>query len=292
MPHSFSSAVAIALSCATVASCASLADLTSGKRDAGSCEAASHCGEPSDSAVASADAADAEDAVGEASADAAGEATAPPFCQGHAFCDDFDTGTVGASWSTLKQNGGMLSLDGAESVSAPQSLRVDVAAAPGVVGNGVELTKQGLGPSTYAHAQAALNVDLEGLPTSQVNTIGILIDPPPTGYSFYVVLLGFFSGVPTLQEYAYPSAGGPAKDTRMQVAFSTGGWHTVDLVLDLTTSPLTIQFSVDGTPELVMPGVPSPPASTFTLSIGAGYTSNVSSPWILHFDNAAFDLMP
>ncbi len=286
MPCSFSSAVAVALSCTTIASCASLSDLTAGRRDAGSCEAASGCGEPKDSA------ADSADAAVEEAGDAPAEETAPPFCQGHAFCDDFDTGALGAKWSGIKQSGGMLSLDGAESVSAPQSLRVDVAAAPGVVGNGIELTKQGLGPSTYAHAQAALNVDLEGMPTAQVNTVGILIDPPPTGFSFYVVLLGFFSGVPTLQEYAYPSAGGPAKDTRTQVAFPTGGWHTVDLILDLTTSPLTIHFLVDGAPELVMSGVPSPPASTFTLSIGAGYTSGVSSAWILHFDNAAFDLVP
>ena len=60
-------------------------------------------------------------------ADALADTWATPCVVAHGFCDDFDKGTLGATWDMVDQSPATLSLDDAASVSAPQSLLVTCA---------------------------------------------------------------------------------------------------------------------------------------------------------------------
>ncbi len=88
----------------------------------------------------------------------------------------------------------------------------------------------------------------------------------------------------------YPSGGGSTFPTVSNVvAFDVGVWHHIDVVIDLTQTPATGSFSMDGKPHAVDAPIPGATFGAGMLAVAGGvyYANFPTTGWQVRMDNFA-----
>lgn len=208
-----------------------------------------------------------------------------PCAAPHAFCDDFDTGTLdlASRWDGLVTGGGPLGLDTARAKSPPRSLKASLE------GRGSERSAIA---KTVAIVGGSARVELDFFvpsPTGsfiEVDPIGVGLAPPPAGFAF----LGFYlviRGDETFVQF-FGDRGGNNVDNRVTVVLAKNAWHHLAFTFSYAQSPPQGSFSVDGL-TYVVPMVAAPTPSHVRIELGAPYADGIKVQWGLSFDNVVLD---
>jgi hypothetical protein len=211
-----------------------------------------------------------------------------PFCAATdaAFCDDFDDGDLGATWSSRTvDDASAQSKDTAQTRSPPASFLVAVAPRSGGVESYFE---KDVAKSTERAVWAFdVRIDTTSLDTLRVATFR----QPGVPAKVRVVLTGAAPqrwGLMEVLENAGEGGADVVRTTASTVAFTTGTWHAVSLTVDIKGR--TTQLSVDGT-RIVSTTL----ASAWVVGnvegyLGIGNLNNPRSAWEIRYDNALLTL--
>lgn len=220
--------------------------------------------------------------------DAGADVPRIPFCAATdaAFCDDFDDGDLGASWSgRTVDDASVQSKDTAQMRSPPASFLVAVAPRTG----GVESYFEKDVAKTTERAVWAFDVRID---TTSLDTLRIAtFRQPDVPAKVRVVLTGTAPqrwGLMEILENAGEGGADVVRTTASTVAFTTGVWHSVALRVDIKGR--TTQLTVDGTQV-----VSAPLASAWVVGnvegyLGIGSLNNPKSRWEIRYDNALLTL--
>jgi hypothetical protein len=194
---------------------------------------------------------------------------------GHDFCDDFDNGALGATWTRFLTQGGTMTLDPV-ALSPPFSLFLAGADAGGY--SDLQLFKDFVG-TLGIRCSFDLRVDAYD---SNVDLLHVDFKSKSGAYWVRLVVSGG-----DLNEYGQLPDGG----TRVQHNYavnqpSVGAWSRVELNIQLAGDAGTVTLTVGGVP--VTENL-SPPADITgnTVRLGA-YGVNLDK-WRAHFDNFSCD---
>jgi len=260
------SAVAAVLLPFAFAACSDLADLSGGESDAASD-------------------ASAPDSTAGADADASVEAAPDANTCGHAFCDDFETGDLGARWVKTAVASGELTFDSMRSRSGSRSLRAAVAStAP--FGAHAALQQSFAGPVTHFSCGGFVFVD--SLPPTGYPILAIHLVPP--AYDGQSVAVFAASAATDFARFDVVDGGNDSAHTSA-TALSIGKW--VDVRIDVHVAPpssATLLFDgiAVGTIDLPAP-VDTAPNPTFELGLG---TCPTGEGITVYYDDAYCDLVP
>jgi hypothetical protein len=198
----------------------------------------------------------------------------------HVFCDDFDQGTLGATWDLLLMGAGPITLDTMLSTSPPRSMRVGVIGAAG--DRDSSLKKKVTGGPTF-HASADFRHEGTGS-TGDVDVITVALDPPPAPFVMYAVTAFMASGQLMGQVKVLRNDGGPEVDIRAALNQSVSSFRR--LTVEIAT-PTQMRILVDGAPVLVK-DVPTATGVKATISVGAPFADTVN-PLTFNFDDVVID---
>ncbi|NOU31023.1 MAG: hypothetical protein HOO96_24255 [Polyangiaceae bacterium] len=268
-------AVAIMAAASTCAACSMLVDLAS---FTGGATPGSDAGSDAEARVPEGDA---------GGTDAGPDVPRIPFCAATdaAFCDDFDDGDLGATWSARTvDDASVQSKDTAQLRSPPASFLVAVAPRSGGVESYFE---KDVAKSTERAVWAFdVRIDTTSLDTLRVATFR----QPAIPAKVRVVLNGTPQrwGLMEVLENAGEGGADVVRTTTSTVAFTTSVWHSVALTVDLKGR--TTQLTVDGT-QIVSATL----ASAWVVGnvegyLGIGSLNNPKSRWEIRYDNALLTL--
>ncbi len=269
-------AVAIVAAASTCAACTALVDLASFTGGAAPTrDAEAEAGGPSPES----------DAGGK---DAGADVPRIPFCavSDAAFCDDFDQGDLGATWSARTvDDASAQSKDTTQTRSPPASFLVTVAPRNG----GVESYFEKDVTKTTDRAVWAFDVRID---TTSLDTLRVAtFRQPAIPAKVRVVLTGAAPprwGLTEVLENAGEGGADVFRTTASTVAFTAGTWHAVSLTVDMKGR--TTQLTVDGAQV-----VSTTLASAWVVGnvegyLGIGNLNNPKSRWEIRYDNALLTL--
>ncbi len=208
--------------------------------------------------------------------------------EAHEFCDDFDDGGLGVTWSMLTVSGNpSVTLTDAASVSSPNGLEVNVSAiTDGGVRRVAYLTKSIVG--SVKGVEVTFDVRADVLTGGGVNYATLSFDPAAgESSSYYSVGLAGAQKSATLYEYKeYPDGGYIEHDHAMSL-LPLQKWLHMRFVLTIA-SPASYQLFVDGVSAAQGPLTP-PTHTGISLYIGAAYINEPSGPTRVVIDNVTLD---
>lgn len=211
-----------------------------------------------------------------------------PFCArtDAAFCDDFDDGDLGASWSSRAvDDASVQSKDTAQTRSPPASFLVAVAPRTGGVESYFE--KDVAQSTERAVWSFDVRIDTTSLDTLRVATFR----QPAIPAKVRVVLTGSAPqrwGLMEVLENAGEGGADVVRTTPSTVAFTTGEWHAVALTVDIKGR--TTQLTVDGTQIASAPLASAWVVGNVEGYLGIGSLNNPKSRWEIRYDNALLTL--
>jgi hypothetical protein len=188
-------------------------------------------------AEAAADAGGGGDASAGDAGDAGDDATATSLCTGHLFCDDFDTGALGAKWESGPdtQGVGTIDLDLTQAVSKPRGIRTRIPA-----GNDTSrayLTQRI--PLDDRGVRVEVSVGIEAGGTTENYAIISVVFEPSGGNQTANVFVDHASTKLGLQRPAFQSVSG--------TKIPTGGWHRIRFdAIQKTTGGSAVVSLIDG----------------------------------------------
>ena len=204
-----------------------------------------------------------------------------PCTSPHTFCDDFDDGSLGATWDKTVNTGGSLS-QSKNAISPPYSLQATAQA-----GGAYVLLQKFLPSANHIHYECDLML-APGTDDGGFEVDYFDLASKPTGYVSADLNLERLNSAGDIEEFGHLSTmdAGTYKDDKIAEQFGTWKHLTVDI--DYTKGSLAM--AVDGTTIDTMAMVPQLPAAQATLSVGITYTSGIKSVWTLYVDNVVVDL--
>lgn len=221
-------------------------------------------------------------ALGDAAAPADGATGGRRFCETQppsvTFCDDFDVGDLGATWSAVNRRGsiGTIDLDTAASFSPPRSLAAAKPASDGTTKVESWLAKQ-------------LSTTAQGV----VVGAEVRVDAVGGGFNFLVVHQGNTDFVLAVydahknvlrQEVSLADGGGALAEDAFKIAVSDGAWHRVEVTLSFDAR--TVVVTVDGGEALSVPFHASVVTSGDPLLVGVGLEfADGADPVGVHVDD-------
>ena len=195
----------------------------------------------------------------------------------HDFCDDFDHGALGATWSSATNTGGTLALDPL-ALSPPWSLLVAVQD-----GGGPEdlLLHKSFAATAGIHCAFDIRVDAYDSYTDVFH-----VDFGQASGSYFV---RFIMGGTVVNEYGtLPDGGVRVRNNWPTGQPAIGVWTRVDLDLRFSGQAGTAVLAYDG--KQVLSVNLSPPTDIVSNKIQLGAWSSAATKWRAHFDNFACDL--
>jgi hypothetical protein len=218
----------------------------------------------------------------------AGGGDAPPCAVAHTFCDDFDTGDTNAvnRWDDGVLAFGTLAMDTTRFVSAPRSLSFKTSQKAGVTEAFIERTLPM--PSGRAHVELEMFVGTESGAFTEVDPVGVELNPPPSGYSFNGGYLVLRDGELRAQAFAEATSGSNYNVTKPIGAIQRDHWYHVVIDIDgKAAGGPKLDVTVDGkTVTMTLP--PSSPTST-AIGVGAVYADSSGGVWPFNFDDVVVD---
>jgi hypothetical protein len=228
----------------------------------------------------------------DASTDGGVEAAATSYCStvDATFCDDFDeeNGPVFTKWGSLEaaDAGTLLRVD--SGLSAPNAVAITIAASASTGQPAEELGHDVSGVVSHIHFSYDLVVDqYDTTSGSRVELSALTIDIGGNELGVREELVQ--SGL-TCAAAVYPGdAGSTFPIIGNETTVSTGVWHHLDVVVDLTQTPATASFTFDGTSEATDAPIAGATFGPGILSLAAGvyYATEPTTGWRFWFDNFA-----
>jgi hypothetical protein len=261
---------AAAAVCALVLSVAACSALVDFKGLAGSPQAEGGV----DAGDAGADARVADGAVG---ADDGGDA-GPFVCPANAFCDDFDTPPLGATWSSTTLNGAasMALFDGG-SQSPPYSLQVALALQTPGPQRQAELEKNLPSPGSSVKCSVSVRIDTAP-PTGDATLITIRPTSQEVKKHEMYVTFGASTGYNN-EDFKFADGGG-GSNNGMFPAFPAQRWFRLTFATDYATADVL----VDGVKVSSMQLGPSFTPTSLQVGVGERYDSE-RGPSLVLFDD-------
>jgi len=222
------------------------------------------------------------DARADAPIDAAEASTSPCDAQ-HTFCDDFDTGALGAKWDSTDVESGPMML-ATTAVSPPYSLEAQTSSS----GETTALVKH-FDAANHTHVEFDALVQTPGnVSNTEVDLFSMVFDDAPAPYNFAVVDFQRWEGESQIEEYVEaPDGGSAGQDLPFTEIFAS--WHHVALDFDFTQQSFTA--AVDGVVVQAMSLDPTIPETGYSVSLGVAYV-NDKDGWSVFIDNFTLDQSP
>ncbi len=215
--------------------------------------------------------------------------TASPFCStvDASFCDDFDDTFVASfpKWTfVVVDDGGVVSRAVDAGTSTPNALGFVI----GPSGSGsirAYIANDFVGVSKFRLTYDWI-IDTNDLTGSILNIGDIQISSSKLG-----IRLAITTGGAQLVGAVYPLDAGPTyPPLSSKVAVAASVWHHVDISVDLTTTPASVSYSLDGVSQTSDAGIPGATFGPGSLEMGAGayYATSPTTGWSARIDNVAF----
>jgi hypothetical protein len=206
------------------------------------------------------------------------------------FCDDFDTGALGARWDEVATSLGPISADSVSSISPPNSLFAQIAAAPSTSS---PYGFSGLGkafPTPRQHVRLSADVRVNGkLDTGEMSLLILSFDPVPDGITICEGELIYAAGSPYLG-YRTGKPGLPFDGDRTHLDDVFQSWHRIALEGTLEP-PRSFMLYVDGlmVAKTMLPtyGIETVTGKGHQIRVGAFGTGNPA--FDVRFDNVTVD---
>jgi len=214
--------------------------------------------------------------------DAGLDVKASPCATQHTFCDDFDDGSLGATWDNIDNSGGTLSQT-TSSVSAPYAFQAQV---PGGGGHPYAVLQKYFPASQHVHFECDLMIVGSQTTNFEIDYFDWAFKP--TGYTYGNFNLERFNGGGTVEEIATPNGADASAYHDENIAEQLTSWK--HLVVDIDYTKATFTMSVDGATVDAMSMTPPLASAQATLAVGVTYTGGLTSQWSVLTDNVVVDL--
>jgi len=205
-----------------------------------------------------------------------------PCLDVHAFCDDFDHGTLGAKWDSVTAQAGPLDLS-PNAVTPPNSLHTTLT--PANDGNGSYLS-EGFSQSSRFHTE--LDVMLTApADTSKTAILVVGIElPQGSGVDFAAVDVQRYEDGGIFEEGVDLSDGGSDwQDIPISETFDT--WKHVAVDIDWNTRKATL--TIDGVIVQSANLHDQTPQGGVQLDVAVPYSENENGDWDVYEDNVVVD---
>ncbi len=206
-----------------------------------------------------------------------------PCAVKHTFCDDFDNGSLGATWDKTDNGGGGTLSQSANAVTPPYSFQAQV---PGGGGHPYALLQKVLNASQHVHYEC--DIMIIGSQASQMEVDYYDIAFVPTGYTYGNFNLERLNTGGTVEEIAHATTADADTYNDDSISEELTTWKHIVVDIDYTKSTFTL--SVDGATIDAMSMKPPLASAQSTLGVGITYTGGLSATWTVLIDNVVIDL--
>lgn len=204
-----------------------------------------------------------------------------PCAQQHTFCDDFDDGSLGATWDKSDNSGGTLSQT-TNAVSPPYAFQAQVSGS----GHPYALLEKYLPASQHVHYECDMIILGAQSTNFEVDYFDFAFAPAGYTYgNFNMERLGDAGDIEQISKANGADAEAYHDDTITE-AFTT--WK--HLVIDIDFTKGTFTAAVDGATIDAMTMTPPFAAANSTLSVGVTYTGGITTQWTVIVDNVVVDV--
>lgn len=257
---------------AFVSACGLFPDVGSLSGDAGGSDATNDVTTTSDATP---------DVTTDAPTDAGLDVKKSPCAQQHTFCDDFDDGSLGATWDKPNSSGGTLSQT-TNAISPPYAFQAQVSGS----GHPYALLEKYLPASQHVHYEC--DMIILGAQSSGMEVDYFDFGFAPAGYTYGNFNMERLDDAGDIEQISKAN-GADAEayhDDSIGEAFTS--WK--HLVIDIDFAKDTFTASVDGATIDAMTMTPPFTAASSTLSVGITYTGGITTQWTVIIDNVVVDL--
>lgn len=283
-------AILVVLAPISMLSCALFTSLDGYATDPGS-SADAHVGAGDGRADASDLAPSGSDAAGDAAEDVTeGDASPAPFCAsypGAVACTTFDGPSVGAGFDVAKTPDATVAFYTADAVSPPRSMLVTVAPSTSAENEAHGVLRTSLGtPRSRWHARFAFRLVASANEAVENGLEIFALDMKTNGLEHQVNVVI----EPTKQIFVDEWSASPSVYVRHELGEASGGWHTLDVTVEVTeVGAGTVTTVLDGA-SATSPIQPNQaPAARSDVSFGAVLARGVHDGWEVAFDDCVVE---
>jgi len=206
-----------------------------------------------------------------------------PCSQPHTFCDDFDDGSLGATWDKSDNTGGGILSQSTNAVSPPYAFQAQV---PGGGGHPDAILQEYLAAAQHVHYECDIVIMGSQSTNMEIDYFDFAFQP--AGYSYGNFNLEQLNPGATLEEISRPTGADASayNDDNFNLVLSS--WKHV--VVDIDFAKSTFTLAVDGVTIDAMSMKPVLASSVSTLGVGVTYSGGLTAPWTVLIDNVVVDL--
>jgi hypothetical protein len=215
--------------------------------------------------------------------DAGSDVKTSPCAAKHTFCDDFDKGTLGATWDYTNNGGGGTLSQTTNAVTPPYALQAIV---PGGGGHPYAMLQKYLAASPHVHFECDLMIVGSQSNDMEIDYFDFAF--VPTGYSYGDFNLEQLNPGGTAEEISRPTGADASAYNDDNFNKDLTSWR--HLVIDIDYTKSTFTYVVDGVTVDAMSMNPVLTATQATLGVGATYVGGLQSQWSVLVDNVVIDL--
>jgi hypothetical protein len=206
-----------------------------------------------------------------------------PCTAKHTFCDDFDKGTLGATWDYTNNGGGGTLSQTTSSVTAPYALQAQV---PGGGGHPYAMLQKYFPASAHVHFEC--DIMIVGSQSSQMEIDYFDFAFVPTGYTYGDFNLERLNPGGTSEEISKANGADADIYNDDDITEELTSWKHLVADVDYTKSTFTVV--VDGVTIDAMSMTPPLVSAQSTMGVGITYAASLSATWSVLVDNVVVDL--
>jgi hypothetical protein len=205
-----------------------------------------------------------------------------PCTQSHTFCDDFDDGSLGATWDKIDNAGGTLA-QSTNAASPPYAFeaRVPAGGHPSVV------LEKYLPAANHVHYECDMII-LGAQDAGSMEVDYFDFSFAPTGYSYGDFNMERLDLAGDIEQISQPNGADASAYQDDPISETFPAWK--HLVIDIDFTKATFAATVDGVTIDTMTMKPPFTSSSSTLSVGVTYSGGLQTQWSVLVDNVVIDL--
>jgi hypothetical protein len=206
-----------------------------------------------------------------------------PCAVQHTFCDDFDDGSLGATWDKTNNGAGGTLSQSTNAVSPPYAFQAQV---PGGAGQPYALLQKYLSAGQHVHYEC--DIIIIGAQSTKMELDYFDFAFKPSGYTtgnFNLERLNPGGAVEQISRATTADADTYNDDT---IGEELTSWK--HLVVDIDFAKSTFTLAVDGATVDAMSMKPPLASAQSTLGVGITYTGGLQSAWSVLIDNVVVDV--
>jgi hypothetical protein len=215
--------------------------------------------------------------------DASPDVNKSPCAQQHTFCDDFDKGTLGATWDNVDNGSGGTLSQTTNAVSPPYAFQAQVPSGPG---QPYAMLQKYLAASAKIHFECDLTI--LGTQTANFEIDYFDFSFKPSGYVYGNFNLERLNVGGTSEQISKTTADAGDVYHDDNISEQLTSWK--HLVVDIDFTKSTFTMTVDGATVDAMSMTPPLASAPGTLAVGVTYSSGTTTTWSVLTDNVVIDV--